>query len=398
MVGDEKGVPNVESRSCFGEGNLCDNHENCGPDSTKEAIRHVVMVVFPNETRLHSVVRTAIRRNSLPFMNKILVLTLACAAVLTADAAEKKRVVVCTVTTGFRHSSIPFAEKTLEKLAAESGAYEIVGFVRQPEVNVPKKPNKPGNPKPDADEKAKAKYANDLKKYEEEMAKWTPEKDAELKAAQAKFDEQLKANMAPLSPSNLTAQKVDAVIFANTTGSNFPLPDKDGFIKWVENGGVFIGMHSATDTFNNWAPYYDMIQGTFNGHGPQVPADLIAADKAHPANGGIGEKWDLKQEEMYLIKNHDRAKNRELWYLNHHPEKPAEPGFFPVAWCREHGKGRVFYTSLGHREDLWSDDLTMKGRLNSVETSKQFQKHILGGIKWALGLEKGDATPNPEVK
>jgi type 1 glutamine amidotransferase len=315
----------------------------------------MVSVVFPKETGVRPVVRTAIRRNCLPFMNKILVLTLACAAVLTADAAEKKRVVVCTVTTGFRHSSIPLAEKTLEKLAAESGAYEIVGFVRQPDVNVPKKPNKPGTPKPDADEKAKTKYANDLKKYEEEMAKWTPEKDAELK-------------------------------------------DKDGFIKWVENGGVFIGMHSATDTFNNWAPYYDMLQGTFNGHGPQVPADLIAADKAHPANGGIGEKWDLKQEEMYLIKNHDRAKNRELWYLNHHPEKPAEPGFFPVAWCRIHGKGRVFYTSLGHREDLWSDDATMKGRLNSVETSKQFQKHILGGIKWALGLEKGDATPNPEVK
>ena len=117
-------------------------------------------------------------------MKKLLVLTLACAAVLTADAAEKKRVIVCTVTTGFRHSSIPFAEKTLEKLATESGAYEVADWVRQPEVNVPKKPNKPNAPKPDADDKAKAKYEGDLKKYEEAMKVWTGEKEAAAKAAQ----------------------------------------------------------------------------------------------------------------------------------------------------------------------------------------------------------------------
>ena len=331
-------------------------------------------------------------------MKKLLILSLACAAVLAADAAEKKRVVVCTVTTGFRHSSIPYAEKTLEKLGTESGAYEIVGWARQPEVNVPKKPSKPGAPKPDADEKAKAKYEAELKKYEEAMANWTPEKDAELKSAQAQFDEQLKANMAVLSPENLKAKKVDGVIFANTTGSNFPLPDKEGFIKWVQDGGSFMGMHSASDTFNNWDGYFNMLQGTFAGHGAQVPADLIAADKAHPANANIGDQWALKQEEMYLIKNHDRAKARELWFLKHHPNKPEEAGFFPVAWCREEGKGRVFYTSLGHREDLWSDDPALKDRKNPVETSKQYQQHILGGIKWALGLEKGDATPNPEVK
>ena len=62
------------------------------------------------------------------------------------------------------------------------------------------------------------------------------------------------------------------------------------------------------------------------------------------------------------------------------------------------GKGRVFYTSLGHREDLWDETEAVKDRKNSVELSKQYQAHILGGIKWALGLEPGSATPNPEVK
>lgn len=330
-------------------------------------------------------------------MKKTLLLSLfTLASVVVGEAADKKRVVVCTVTTGFRHSSIPLAEKTLEKLGADSGVYEVIDFARQPDVNVPKKPNKPKDLKPDADDKAKAKYADELKKYEAELAKWTPEKEAEAKAAQDKFNEQLKASLAKLDPKNLTEKKVDLVIFANTTGE-LPLPDKDGFIKWIEDGHAFAAMHSASDTFHNFPGYYNMLQGTFAGHGAQVPADLVAADTQHPANAGIGAKWDLKQEEMYLIKNHDPAQVRALWYLKHHPNEVAKTGYFPVSWCRAAGKGKVFYTSLGHREDLWSDDPALKDRKNSVEVSKQYQAHLLGGLKWALGLEKGESAPNPEA-
>jgi type 1 glutamine amidotransferase len=326
-----------------------------------------------------------------------LALTLALAAApFTTFAAAPKKVIVCTVTTGFRHSSIPEAEKTLQKLADESKAFVVVDWVRQPDVKVPKKPGKPKEPKADADEKAKAKYAEELKNYEAEMAKWTPEKEAEAKALADNEKELLKAQMAKLSPANLA--KVDGVIFANTTGDDYPLPDRAGFFKWIEGGGAFIGMHSATDTFKTFEPYYDMIQGTFNGHGAQVPAALINADKTHPANAPLPEEWKIDQEEMYLIKNHDRAKLRALLYMRHHPNKPEEAGYFPVAWNRQAGKGRVFYTSLGHREDLWSDDPNLKDRKNPVETSKLYQQHILGGIKWALGLAEGSSTPNPDAK
>src|SRR3954462_8193746 len=82
----------------------------------------------------------------------------ALASALTLSAAEPKRVIVCTVTTGFRHGSIPFAEKTLQKLAGESKAHPIVAFARQPDIQVPRKPNKPKDLAKDADEKAKAKY------------------------------------------------------------------------------------------------------------------------------------------------------------------------------------------------------------------------------------------------
>ncbi len=339
----------------------------------------------------------------------LLLALVTCIAALVPDlrAAEPKKVIVCTVTTGFRHSSIPDAEKTLKQLGADSGAFTVVDFSQQPTAQIFKKPGKPGKPgdlKPDADDKARAKYDgdlkrydNELKKYEEAMAKWTAADDEKVKASQSEFDAQMKTSMEKLSPANLAASKIDGVIFANTTG-DLPLPDREGFIKWIEAGHSFMAMHSGSDTFPGFRGYIDMLQGEFETHGAQVPADLIAADAAHPANGGIGAKWDIAQEEMYLIKNQDRAKVRSLWYLSHHPNDTAKAGFFPVSWCRKAGEGRVFYTSLGHREDLWNADPNLKDRKNSVEVSKQYHAHLLGGIKWALGLAEGSATPNPEAK
>jgi uncharacterized protein len=330
-------------------------------------------------------------------LRSILVIALFTTPAFSSFAAEAKRVLVVTVTTGFRHSSIPFAEKTLAKIGEESKAYTVVDYARQPDVNVPRKPNKPKDLAPNADDKAKAKYAADMKKFDEEMAKWTPDFEKQVKETQAKFDDGVKQSLEKLSPANLEKNKIDLVIFANTTG-DLPLPDKEGFIKWIEDGHAFAAMHSGSDTFHKFPGYINMLQGEFAGHQAQVPVELIAADKAHPANAGNGDKWSLKQEEMYLIKSQDRSKVRSLWYLPHHPNDPAQTGFFPVSWCRKAGKGNVFYTSLGHREDLWSDDPAMPGRVNSVEMSKQYQAHLLGGLKWVLGLAEGSSTPNPEVK
>ena len=331
---------------------------------------------------------------------KLLPLVALALAATSAFAADAKRVLVCTVTTGFRHSSIPFAEKALQKLADESnGAFTIVGFVQQPDIQVPQAPRKPKDLDATADEGAKKRYANDMKKYDEAMAKWTPEVQADAKAKADALAAGQKKALERLSPANLAAEKIDGVIFANTTGE-LPLPDRDGFIKWIEDGHAFMGMHSASDTFHPFPGYLQMLQGEFRTHGKQVPADLIAGDLAHPANAGIGATWDIKQEEMYEMKDgsHDRSKVRALWFLRHPPRDPAKAEYAPVSWCRKAGQGNVFYTSLGHREDLWSDDPAMNGRINPVETAKQFQAHILGGIKWALGLVEGSSTPNPEAK
>ena len=320
--------------------------------------------------------------------------------------AEPKKVIVCTVTTGFRHSSIPFAEKALQKIGEESKAFTIVEMSQQPTIQLVKKPGAPRKPelKADADENAKAKYESDLKKfadqqkkYDDAIAKWTAADEDKVKSAQTEWDAQMKASMAKLSPANLRAKEIDAVIFANTTG-DLPLPDRDGFIQWIEEGHAFIGMHSASDTFHGYPAFLDMLQGEFAGHDAQVSAELIAGDARHPANGGIGEKWSITLEEMYRIKHHDRSKLRALWYLRHDPNNPAKTGYHAVSWCRNAGKGRVFYTSLGHREDLWSVDPGLKDRKNAIEISKQFHAHLLGGISWALGLAQGSAAPNPDVK
>ncbi len=181
---------------------------------------------------------------------------------------------------------------------------------------------------------------------------------------------------------------IDAVIFANTTG-DLPLPDKQGFIDWVKEGHAFIAMHSGSDTFHNFKPYLEMLGGEFETHGAQVSVDAVNRDKNHPATKHLGDKFTV-YDEIYIIKSYTPKNVHELLSLDAHPNS-KQPGHYAISWCKEFGKGKVFYTSLGHREDVW--DPLDKNRKNTPEVSQAYRKHVLGGIKWALGLEKGDATP-----
>ncbi len=313
---------------------------------------------------------------------------------LSGLAAEPKKVLVVSVTTGFRHSSISTAERILAQLGQESGAFKVVDYARQPDIKVPQKPNPPQKPKdPGAagDDKAQAKYKTELtryeaaqKKYETELAAFDPAKSA---AARAEYEKALKESLAKLSPENL--KNFDAVIFANTTG-DLPLPDKQGFIDWVKAGHGFVAMHSATDTFHGFRPYIEMLGGEFETHGAQVSVDAINKDKNHPATKHLGDTFRV-YDEIYIIKNYDPTKVRELLVLEEHPNS-KKPGHYAIAWCKDFGKGKVFYTSLGHREDVWDPENTDR-KHNPREVAEAYNKHVLGGIKWALGLEKADATP-----
>jgi uncharacterized protein len=294
-------------------------------------------------------------------MKILSILLLAATAVTTLQAAPKK-ILVVTTTTGFRHSSIPTSEKILADLAKASGAF-TVDFIHQPE-------GKPAALKKDASEEEKAAF----------------------NTAQAQWDEKLKQALQKLSPDSL--KNFDAVAFVSTTG-DLPIPDKEGFLNWIKSGGAFIGIHAASDTFHGWPEFIEMLGGEFAHHGAQVGVECLNEDPQHPATAHLGKTWTIKQEEIYQFKNYDPAKVHDLLILDKHPENGSS-GHFAVSWCKEYGQGRVFYTSLGHREDLWDTDPSIKDRKNPVEISKAYQAHVLGGINWALGLQTGAAPVKKE--
>ena len=302
-------------------------------------------------------------------MKKLFCSLLIVGLAFSASAAPKK-VLVVTVTTGFRHSSIETAEKVLAKIGGESGVF-TVDYAR---VTPPKAPRTASAPKPTGDaEKDKAA----TEKYNAER----PEMNAAIRkyneAVASYAEDQKKVLAEKMSPAAL--KNYDAIIFANTTG-DLPLPDNQAFIDWVKAGHGFVAMHSGSDTFHGFKGYVDMLGGEFQTHGAQEIVNCLNVDPQHPATRHFGTSFDIggKKEEIYIIKNYLQKAVRELLVLDKHPNTKA-PGNYPISWCRDFGTGKVFYTSLGHNEFVWE--------------MPDYQTHILGGIRWALGLEKADATP-----
>lgn len=283
---------------------------------------------------------------------KTMLVALAATLAATALQAEPKHLLVVTTTTGFRHSSIATAEKVLGQLAEQSGEF-TVDYIHQPS-------GKPANLPKGATAEEKAAYQQ----------------------AEATWEQTLKAALGKLSPDSL--KNYDGVVFASTTG-DLPIPDKEGFLNWIRAGHAFIGIHAASDTFHHWPGYIDMLGGEFKHHGKQVGVDCIDEDPSNPATAPLGATYHVSQEEIYQFINYDPAKVHDLLILDKHPET-GEAGHYGVSWCKSYGDGRVFYSSLGHREDIWDPEFA-KDRKNAPEIAQAYQKHILGGIEWALKLK-----------
>jgi hypothetical protein len=217
-----------------------------------------------------------------------LTLLLAAALSLSSAFAEPKKLLVVTVTTGFRHSSIETAEKVLAELGAKSGAF-TVDYVHQPEGQ-PKNPGKPPvKGEKDTDESFKAKqeaYSIALAKFNEDNKVW---------------GDKIKAYMA----EQMAIDKIkdyDGFVFANTTG-DLQLPDRDGFIKLIEGGKAFIAMHSGSDTYHPFRGYIDMLGGEFETHKSQVEIQPILHSPGHPitkirSHGLEGLRRDLHHQKL----------------------------------------------------------------------------------------------------
>jgi type 1 glutamine amidotransferase len=233
----------------------------------------------------------------------------------TQKTKQTRRLLVVTVTKGFRHESIPVAERVIESLGRESGKF-TVDFARS--------------------------------------------------------DEELQTKTTPAA-----LKRYDGVIFAQTTG-DIPLADRAAFLDYIRAGHAFIGIHSATDTFHNYPDFIKMIGGEFDSHGAQVSVTMRVADRKHPATKHLGATYTV-MDEIYRIKNFGRDNVHVLLDSDRHPNTGVQD-YHPLAWASRYGRGRVFYTALGHRED--------------VLESTDYRQHLLGGILWALREAKGSDKPN----
>jgi type 1 glutamine amidotransferase len=161
-----------------------------------------------------------------------------------------------------------------------------------------------------------------------------------------------------------------------TTGE-LPLSEEArvNLLAFVRNGGGFVGIHNATDTFYQWEPYGEMLGGYFNGHPWHQEVEIVVEDADHPATRPLPPTFRI-HDEIYTHKNWSREKTRVLMRMDNNSVDFAKgadkrpDGDVAMAWCHPYGEGRVFYTALGHGMPTWTDE--------------RFHQHLLGGIRWAM--------------
>lgn len=195
------------------------------------------------------------------------------------------------------------------------------------------------------------------------------------------------------------------------TNGNLPLTDvqKKGVVDFVKNGKALIGVHCATLTMYDYPEFGEVLGGYYLRS--IIPTDQIAKgrsgilkveDQKNPATKMLGPSWPLNEEfyefghavwdaskptenisavgRLHILMPFSRERVHVLLSLDTERTDLSgltgmvKGGDYPQAWTHEVGKGRVFYTTLGHRDDIWSNDAV-------------FRAHVNGGIRWAMNLE-----------
>jgi len=170
----------------------------------------------------------------------------------------------------------------------------------------------------------------------------------------------------------LTAERfatVDVLMFAMTTGE-LPLDasQKSAMIAFVNNGGGFIGTHSATDTLYGWPDYGRLVGAYFKEHPWVQEATVNVEDTTHPTSSGLGASFRLL-EEYYTFRENPRPSVHVLLSLN--APSVGASGDYPLAWTQTVGRGRSYYNALGHFSETWNDP--------------RFQNQIANAIRWVSG-------------
>jgi len=195
------------------------------------------------------------------------------------------------------------------------------------------------------------------------------------------------------------------------TNGNLPLTDaqKAGIVDFVKNGKALIGAHCATLTMYDYPPFGEIMGGYYLRS--IIPTNQVAEgrigllkveDTNSPATKMLGSTWPLNEEfyefghgvwdaskptenvsqvgRLHILMPFNRSRVHVLLSLDTDRMDLAglqgvvKGGDYPQSWTVNAGRGRTFYTTLGHRDDIWSTDPV-------------FRAHVTGGIRWALGLE-----------
>ncbi len=254
-----------------------------------------------------------------------------------AEPTQPRKILIFSVTNGFRHKSIDTAKIAFPMLGEKTGAFEAV-------------------------------VSDDLKHFQ---------KDAIDQFDAICFLNTTKEVFLP-NKAALVAMTEQQITAAHELSDTL----KENLMRYITEGGAFVGIHAATDTFYDWPEYGAMIGGYFWGHPwrakSPVHIDVEPAAKHHPIVAHLkGEPLRFK-EEIYQHKDpYDSSKCEMLLRLD--PSKSDQTvkkvrrtdNDFGVSWTKTHGKGRVFYCSIGHNHDMyWNPDVLAI---------------YLNGIQWAMG-------------
>jgi type 1 glutamine amidotransferase len=184
----------------------------------------------------------------------------------------------------------------------------------------------------------------------------------------------------------------DLLVFASTTGElDMDASQKQDMLSFIHDDGKgFVGIHAALDTNYTWPEYGEMIGGWFDQHPwGTFNAPIVNEDPSFPAVRHFPHAF-VKYDEIYQPKEWSRDKVNVLLSLDpakldyeNNPRIHRADHDFPVAWSKMYGKGRVFYSTLGHTEESWQDP--------------DIRKMYFEAIKWALGMTEGSTASHERL-
>lgn len=244
-----------------------------------------------------------------------------------AKPTKPRKVLVFSKTAGFRHGSIPTGVEAMKQMGKSTGAFEVTAT--------------------------------------EDDSFFEPEK----------------------------LKDFDAVLFLNTTGEVFKSKEagreerlKKSLVDFVKSGKGLIGTHSATDTYKKWKDFNDMMGGAFAGHPWHTKIRVKNLEPGHPLNAAFAGKDFEIADEIYQFRKDTASADERRMLLSLSGEivdkgkgNTGKEGLYPIAWLDKYGDGRIFYCSLGHRDEIYWNPVILK--------------HYLAGIQYALGDLDAEAEP-----